>query len=215
MPDRHNRPTRAKTLVVVCLAAFTSAGCGGDEAAPPDPFALLRARPLDTSLVDCERPALRPSWADAVGVGSGPLYGTDDVVAAPGSGDRRANVPARTLSAGEVQDLQVPTGTLVQKVLWAFKPDLTPTGAAILIRGAAVGHMGAIFPGAEIGVPLDSTASEIRITVPEGSAGRFTQPSLTFVTKPGCYVYQVDGARFTAQIAMRYQPEGSDAGRDP
>lgn len=150
--------------------------------------ALEACRPLKLSTRTAAETCGPTSVGKAYGrrvLGPGPIY------AVTGSSSRNVEfVPAT-----EQRITSQPGGPwFIDKVLWLRS---THYSDAVLIRIAPVGHP------ADARIVLDKfdAAAYIPHSIQSGSSTGY--PSYAAVTKPGCYVWQIDGRDFSYRILFR------------
>jgi hypothetical protein len=121
--------------------------------------------------------------ADARGLGTGPLYPITFYIGENG-----------TLRLG--RETPGPEGLYEMKVVWA-----TSAG----YRGPAVVRVGRLdgVGRGHVRLYYDSTATRGEAVVFPASEFTSDFPSATFVSGPGCYAYQIDGAGLEEVIVFR------------
>ena len=81
-----------------------------------------------------------------------------------------------------------------QKTLWIAQPKFT---GRVLIRGHELGGINQVGFG-----PEHTPAGELRLVI-KGSRSWWTAPTYTRLRAPGCYAWQIDGARFSRVVVFR------------
>lgn len=195
-----------KKLLPLVAALVALSACTGDPAAAPVPrpggpdpsdvagssrvaVSGLLARPVTTTRVppgQCPvSPIMRRSPvaqpADADGLGDAPIY---PIAFYAGQGLR---LPAQT---------SPPDGLYEVKVVWAASDDYQGQVVVRVVRldGEGRGHVVLLYQP-------DATVGDAVVIDVGGQPQDW--PSLTYLSGPGCYAYQVDGVNFSKLIIFR------------
>ena len=103
---------------------------------------------------------------------------------------------AEGLSHGRVAATRLPNGWLGFKTLWFARPRYQ---GPFLVRAGAVGGAGSI----RFDRALERDMFAVRTGTANGTDGYREVPGGTYVSRPGCYAWQVDGEQFSYQIVFR------------